>query len=261
MPQFGYFLALLIGLVIGLIGGGGSILGVPVFAYVYEMDAFTATTLSLFVVGVTSALGTLENVRKGQVEYKTALFFGLPSVLSVVFMRGFVVPRLPKVLWSISGVTITTDTFILVLFALLMLYSSFKMIFVKKEALIPSQSPQYFLLSLQGLGVGMLTGLIGAGGGFLIVPALVMLLNVEIKKAIGTSMLIISLNSLIGFVSSSSLEAIHWPFLLIFTGISILGMWIGFWLNKRIDGQRLKPIFGGVLFLMALFMIIKECFL
>ena len=122
-----------------------------------------------------------------------------------------------------------------------------------------NQSLQYPMLVTQGIAVGMITGMNGAGGGFLIVPALVMLLNLEMKKAIGTSMMIISMNSLLGFLSSQK-TGINWQFLLIFTSIAVIGMLIGIQLAKKIDGKKLKPIFGWFVLMMGIYIIIKEIF-
>ena len=259
MEILGYFFALIIGLIMGIIGGGGSILGVPIFVYLFDMNALTATTLSLFVVGVASAVGATENAKQGNVDFKTALLFGIPSVLSVIFVRKIILPHLPDPLFSIGTFPIEKNLFILVLFAALMLISSIKMIVGNQKLETTNQSPQYPMLVTQGIAVGMITGMIGAGGGFLIVPALVMLLNLEMKKAIGTSMMIISMNSLLGFLSSQKTE-INWQFLLIFTSIAVVGMLIGIQLAKKIDGKKLKPIFGWFVLMMGIYIIIKEIF-
>ena len=259
MEFLGYFFALIIGLIMGIIGGGGSILGVPIFVYLFDMNALTATTLSLFVVGVAGAVGATGNARQGNVDFKTALLFGIPSVLSVIFVRKIILPHLPDPLFSIGTFPIEKNLFILVLFAALMLISSIKMIVGNPKIETTNQSPQYPMLVTQGIAVGMITGMIGAGGGFLIVPALVMLLNLEMKKAIGTSMMIISMNSLLGFLSSQNTE-INWQFLLIFTSIAVIGMLIGIQLAKKIDGKKLKPIFGWVVLMMGIYIIIKEIF-
>ncbi len=243
----------------GIIGGGGSILGVPIFVYLFDMNALTATTLSLFVVGVASAVGATGNAKQGNVDFKTALLFGIPSVLSVIFVRKIILPNLPDPLFSIGTFPIEKNLFILVLFATLMLISSIKMIVGNQKIETTNQSPQYPMLVTQGIAVGMITGMIGAGGGFLIVPALVMLLNLEMKKAIGTSMMIISMNSLLGFLSSQNTE-INWQFLLIFTSIAVIGMLIGIQLAKKIDGKKLKPIFGWFVLIMGIYIIIKEIF-
>ena len=258
MEFIGYIFALIIGLVMGIIGGGGSILGVPVFVYLFHMDAITATTLSLFVVGVTSAFGALGNAKEGNVDFKTALLFGIPSVFSIIFVRKIILPHLPENLINIGDFHIAKHVFILVMFALLMLFSSLKMIFGNKEIDAKTDSPQYPLLVTQGIAVGMITGMIGAGGGFLIVPALVMLLNLEIKKAIGTSMLIISMNSILGFFSSQNISDINWEFLLIFTAIAIIGMFFGIVISKKIDGKKLKPIFGWFVLSMGIYIILRE---
>ena len=259
MEILGYFFALIIGLIMGIIGGGGSILGVPIFVYLFDMNALTATTLSLFVVGVASAVGATRNAKQGNVDFKTALLFGIPSVLSVIFVRKIILPHLPDPLFSIGTFPIEKNLFILVLFAALMLISSIKMIVGNQKIETTNQSPQYPMLVTQGIAVGMITGMIGAGGGFLIVPALVMLLNLEMKKAIGTSMMIISMNSLLGFLSSQK-TGINWQFLLIFTSIAVIGMLIGIQLAKKIDGKKLKPIFGWFVLMMGIYIIIKEIF-
>lgn len=261
MEFIGYFFAIIIGLVMGIIGGGGSILGVPVFVYLFKMDAITATTLSLFVVGVASAVGVIGNSKQGNIDFKTAFLFGVPSVFSVIFVRKIILPNLPEKLIHFGDFHIEKHTFIMVMFAVLMLFSSIKMIVGNKEIETISQKPQYPLLITQGIAVGMITGMIGAGGGFLIVPALVMLLNLEMKKAIGTSMFIISMNSLLGFFSSQKISEIHWDFLLIFTAIAVIGMIVGIQISKKLDGKKLKPIFGWFVLIMGIFIILKEFFL
>ena len=213
----------------------------------------------LVPLGVASAFGATGNARQGNVDFKTALLFGIPSVLSVIFVRKIILPHLPDPLFSIGTFPIEKNLFILVLFAALMLISSIKMIVGNQKIETTNQSPQYPMLVTQGIAVGMITGMIGAGGGFLIVPALVMLLNLEMKKAIGTSMMIISMNSLLGFLSSQK-TGINWQFLLIFTSIAVIGMLIGIQLAKKIDGKKLKPIFGWFVLMMGIYIIIKEIF-
>ncbi|MHA6696590.1 sulfite exporter TauE/SafE family protein [Chryseobacterium sp. A301] len=262
MHILGYFFAIVIGLVMGLIGGGGSILSVPVFAYLFEIDAITATTLSLFVVGVTSSVGSVSFVRQGHVQFSTALQFGLPSVLGILFSRRVVLPHLPPYIINRWGITITNEMFILLLFAILMLISAIKMIQKKERPRGRKfQESNYTLLASQGLLVGIITGFIGAGGGFLIVPALVMLVGVSMKQAVGTSLFIISVNSLIGFVSSLDKVHIDWPFLLIFTGLSIVGILVGVAFAKNIESKKLKPLFGWVVLSMGIFIIVKELIL
>lgn len=263
MEVLGYGCAVIIGLILGLIGGGGSILSVPVLAYLYHLDAVTATAYSLFVVGCTSAVGSVGYFKARQVRLSTALWFGLPSLLGVIFSRRLVVPHLPHYIIHRWGITLTKDMFLLLVFAVLMLLAAYKMIAaasISSTSTKPSAARTTLLIS-QGLLVGIVTGLIGAGGGFLIVPALVMLLGLKMKEAVGTSLFIIAINSLIGFASSLDSLSIRWTFLLTFTALSILGISIGLMLAKRIDGKRLKPLFGWLVLVMGIYIIIKELLL
>lgn len=259
MEILGYFFAIVIGLVLGLIGGGGSILSVPVLVYLFGLDAVTATSYSLFIVGITSAVGSAGYLKQKLVNYKTALLFGIPSIIGVLFSRRLVLPNLPEYIIHRWGITLTKDMFLLLLFAVLMLISSYKMIKnTNKEPLDVSKNPNYTLLISQGLLVGIITGLIGAGGGFLIVPALVMLLGLQMKEAIATSLFIIAMNSLLGFASSLDKITVDWKFLLLFSGLSVLGILIGVMISKTINGKKLKPAFGWFVLVMGIYIILKE---
>lgn len=259
MEIVGYFFAIIIGLVMGLIGGGGSILGVPVFVYIFKIDAVTATAFSLFVVGITSTVGSINFIKRKIVDYRTALLFGLPSILGILFSRRLVLPHLPHYIIHRWGLTLTKEMFILLLFAILMLISSIKMIKkTDRERIRKSEKANYTLLISQGVLVGIITGFVGAGGGFLIVPALVMLLGISMKEAVGTSLFIISFNSLIGFASSLDKIEVDWHFLLSFTSLSVVGIIIGVQLSKRIEGRKLKPLFGWVVLVMGVWIILNE---
>ncbi|MBU4538970.1 MAG: sulfite exporter TauE/SafE family protein [Weeksellaceae bacterium] len=262
MEIIGYLSAIVIGLVMGLIGGGGSILSVPIFVYVFGFDAVTATALSLFVVGVTSLVGSAGFIRHQQIDFKTAFIFGIPSILGVLFSRRLVLPHLPHYIIHKWGITLTKDMFLLLLFAILMLIASFKMIRkIERPRLSKYDETNYTLLISQGLLVGIITGLIGAGGGFLIVPALVMLLGLHMKKAVATSLFIISMNSILGFLSTMTMVKHDWFFLLSFTALSVVGIFVGIGISKRMDGRKLKPLFGWIVLGMGIFIIIKEIFL
>ena len=262
MELLGYFFAVVIGLVLGLIGGGGSILSVPVFVYIFKFDAVTATGLSLFVVGITSLVGSAGFIKQKQIDFKTAFIFGIPSILGVLFSRRLVLPNLPDYIINRWGIALTKDMFLLLLFSILMLIASYKMIRKEERPRIrKEQETNYTLLISQGLLVGIITGLIGAGGGFLIVPALVMLLGLNMKKAVATSLFIIAMNSVFGFLSTLQMFDQDWGFLLKFTALSVVGIFIGILIAKKIDGRKLKPIFGWFVLLMGLFIIFKEIFL
>lgn len=259
MHLIGYFFAVVIGLIMGLIGGGGSILSVPVFVYLFGLDAVSATTFSLFVVGITSFVGSLGFLKQKLVNFRTAFLFGIPSVFGVLFSRRLVLPHLPHYIINRWGITLTKDMFLLILFAVLMLISSYKMIRnTTRDGLRKSEKPNYTLLASQGLLVGIITGLIGAGGGFLIVPALVMLLGLGMKEAVATSLFIIAMNSLLGFFSSLDKVSVDWQFLLMFSAISVAGILLGVRLAKKIDSRKMKPAFGWFVLAMGLYIIIKE---
>ena len=262
MEFLGYFSAIVIGLVMGLIGGGGSILSVPIFVYVFGFDAVTATALSLFVVGITSLVGSVGFIREKQVDFRTGLIFGIPSILGVLFSRRLVLPNLPNYIINRWDIVLTKDMFLLLLFSVLMLIAAYKMI---RKIRIPKiknkEEPNYTILVSQGLLVGIVTGLIGAGGGFLIVPALVMLLGVDMKRAVATSLFIISMNSILGFISTMGMVKHDWTFLLTFSSVSVIGIFIGIGMSKKIDGKKMKPLFGWIVLVMGLFIIIKEIFL
>lgn len=262
MEILGYFFAMVIGLVMGLIGGGGSILSVPIFTYLFGIDAMTATTLSLFVVGVTSGVGSVKSIVQKKINFRLALYFGIPSILGILFSRRIVLPNLPPYIINKWGIELTKEMFILLLFAVLMLWSSLKMI--KKDRSIKKnigKENNYTLLISQGLLVGIIMGFIGAGGGFLIVPALVMLFGMNMREAVATSLFIIMINSAVGFISSLDKIAIDWPFLLVFSGLSIIGIFIGMLIAKKMNGALLKPLFGWIVLVMGIWIIIKELFL
>ncbi len=264
MEILGYIGALIVGLVLGLIGGGGSILTVPILVYLIGLNPITATAYSLFVVGVTSVIGAFKNFKKGLVDIKTAVIFAVPAFIAVYLTRLFLVPRIPKVVFTISDFEVTNTIFIMVLFAIIMLLASFSMIFKKHKTPTqntPSEITYNFpLIAIEGFIVGVLTGLVGAGGGFLIIPALVLLAKLPMKKAVGTSLCIVAVKSLIGFLGDLSNIAIDWPFLLTFTFLSILGIILGVYLSKFISGQKLKKGFGWFTLLMAFYILYKELF-
>jgi len=258
---FAYLGALLIGLVMGMIGSGGSILSVPIYTYLFGMPTLEATTYSLFVVGTTSLIGTIPYLKKRQIELNHILYFGLSSVIAVISIRALILPNLPNVLLTTDYFVVKKDPFFLVIFALLMGFSAYKMI--KKKRLSGKTNPQHSkeLLIIQGIGIGTLTGFIGAGGGFLIIPALVIILGLDMRKAIGTSLCIITLNSLLGFASSVKHVEIHWGQLLFFTSLSIIGIILGNTFSKKINNEKLKPMFGWFLITIGSYIIIKELIL
>lgn len=260
MDYFGYFSSILIGVSLGLIGGGGSILSVPVLVYIFKMDVAAATVYSLFIVGVTSAVGSVNYFKRSLININTALLFGIPSIVGVFLSRLYIVPAIPEHAFSIETFIVTKHILLMLLFALLMIGASYSMI--KKTAPensnISPGSFNYPLIMLQGFAVGIITGLVGAGGGFMIIPALIIMLKLPMKQAIGTSLLIIAANSLLGFASSTNHISIHWPFLLTIAAFAIIGIFIGTQLSKKIDGAKLKPAFGWFVLAMGIYIMLKE---
>lgn len=255
----GYVASVFIGISLGLIGGGGSILTVPVLVYLFGIDASLATVYSLFVVGTTSAVGSVNYFKKGLVDIRTAVFFGIPSIVAIFFTRQYILPLIPAVIFSAGDHSFTRNMLLMLLFALLMIAASYSMI-RKENTAGPQTSMSYRHIFLQGIFTGMVTGLIGAGGGFLIIPALVNFLRLPMKTAIGTSLLIISVNSLTGFLFSLHNNAVHWNFLLSIAALAVAGIVIGSKLSTKIKSARLKTAFGWFVLVMGIYIILKETF-
>lgn len=261
LEVFGYVGALFIGLVLGLIGGGGSILTVPILVYLMFINPVMATAYSLFVVGTTSLVGAIKNIQKGLVDFKTAIVFATPAFIAVYITRKFLVPAIPEELFYVGDFLLSKDTAIMVFFASIMLLASISMIRGHKELTEKETKNTHFKYStliIQGFCIGLVTGIVGAGGGFLIIPALVFLAKLPMKKAVATSLFIIAINSLIGFLGDIQNFEIDWPFLLVFTSISVVGIFIGIYLNKFIEGKKLKKIFGWFVLLMGIYILYKE---
>lgn len=259
MEVLGYMLAVFIGISLGLIGGGGSILTVPVFVYLFHIEPTLATSYSLFVVGATSLTGAVYQYSKGFVDLKAALSFGLMSVATVFVVRKYLLPTIPDVLWHIGGVTVTKSSATMVLFAALMLAASVSMVLGHRERPGRLQTSLPVLLAF-GLGVGLVTGLLGAGGGFLIIPALVLLAKTPMRVAIGTSLFIVTINSLVGFAGDIGHVYIDWPFLFTILAITVCGVFIGSIIGRQIPGERLRSGFGWFVLTMGIYILSRELF-
>ncbi|WP_276499451.1 sulfite exporter TauE/SafE family protein [Pontibacter litorisediminis] len=285
MEILGYIAAMLIGLSLGLIGGGGSILTVPVLVYLLGLSPVISTAYSLFIVGLTSLVGSYKFYQKGLVSMKTAVVFGIPSIVAVYLTRRYLVPAIPENLFTVGDLAVTKGVLLMLLFAGLMVFASISMIQKKKEipvepadvvdenidteldvehtdpkAAHPKPKFNYGGILAEGLVVGTLTGLVGAGGGFLIIPALVLFSKLDMKMAVGTSLLIIAVKSLFGFIGDVFNYEIDWLFLGIFSTISIAGIFIGTYLSTKIHADKLKTSFGWFVLLMGIYIIIKEIF-
>lgn len=259
MEIIGYLAAALVGISLGLIGGGGSILTVPVLVYLFGMQPILATSYSLFIVGSTSLVGAYNNWRKGAICLRTAGLFGLSSIVTVLLTRALIVHALPEHLFTLGSLPVTRSLLTMVLFAALMIAAGFSMLSATKvQASKKAHRNRLPILLLYGVGVGLITGLLGAGGGFVLIPALVLLVGLPMKKAIGTSLLIIALNSTIGFLGDLPHLAIDWTFLLSVSAIAVGGIFIGGLLGKKIPGARLRRAFGWFVLAMGIIILLTE---
>lgn len=262
MAILGYLAAILVGVSLGLIGSGGSTLTVPVLTYLFGLEAVLATTYSLFIVGATSAAGAIQYYKQKNVDLKIVFFFGIPSILSVAFTRTYIVPSIPTEIFHISNFTLTKNMLLMVIFAALMLLSAISMLRKKSvKEKHPSKKLFYLKICGQGLFVGLVTGLVGAGGGFLIIPVLVNILHLKMKQAIGTSLCIITINTLSGFAFSlQQVKSEHWMLIFSIAAIAIVGILLGTFMAKKMDGKRLKPVFGWFILGMGAYILVKEIF-
>jgi uncharacterized membrane protein YfcA len=258
MHVIGFIAAALIGVSLGLVGGGGSILTVPVLVYLFSVSPSLATSYSLFIVGTTSLIGAYKNFRKGLVHFRTALIFSASSVTTVFFIRKFIVPQLPKVFFSIGTFQVTESFAIMIVFAVIMFAVSISMLRNKPITYVHAKEHAIFLVLIYGIAIGAITGFLGVGGGFLLIPTLVLIMKLPMKHAIGTSLLIIALNSLIGFTGDIGHFNFQWMFLLSITFIAMIGIMIGDALNKKIHGDKLKRFFGWFILVMSICIIAKE---
>ena len=256
----GFIGALIIGLVLGLIGGGGSILTVPIFVYFLDINPILATAYSLFVVGITALVGALRNLNKNLIEFRTGFVFAIPSFVGVYIARAYLLELIPEKFIIFSNF-FYKETAIMIFFAIIMLLASYFMIRGHKQDKNESiKNYNSLALIVEGFIVGILTGIVGAGGGFLIIPALVLFAKLPMKKAVATSLLIIAIKSLFGFLGDlgNSNLIFDWQLLSTFTLLSIVGIFIGVYFTNFIDAKNLKKGFGLFVFTMSIIIIIKE---
>jgi uncharacterized membrane protein YfcA len=262
MEIAGFIAAFVIGISLGLIGGGGSILTIPVLVYLFHIQPTIATGYSLFIVGISSLAGAYNSYRNGNIHFKAVLYFGISSIITVVLIRRLLIPIIPEYFFRLGKIEVTHSLLTMVLLALVMIMASFKMIF-KAPPINTNKnySMPYGSAILRGIQIGILTGFLGAGGGFLIIPVLIFSFQLPMKKAIGSSLLIIALNALFGFVSDLSQNDIHWKLLLIITLNAVIGTFIGNAIGLKISGEKLKKGFGIFVLIAGIYIILHELFL
>lgn len=275
MILLAYLASLLIGLSLGLLGGGGSILTLPVLVYLFGVGTVEATAYSLFIVGATALASIVPKARAGHVDLRTAFWFGLPSIVAVYLTRAYVMPWIPDPIWTGDGWALSKSTGLMLLFAVLMLAAARGMIVGRKPAKAKAEAgadadmeakqpmgsaAQIAIVLAEGATVGLLTGLVGAGGGFLIIPALVLVTGLEMKVAVGTSLTIIAAKSLVGFTGDLGHLDMDWTLLLSVTAVAVFGMILGTLLSKRVASGPLQKAFGWFVLAMGLFILSREFF-
>ena len=260
MEIVGYIASLFIGLTLGLLGGGGSILTIPILVYIFQIDAVVASAYSLFIVGTTSFVGAIPKYREQLVNIKTGFIFGIPSILSIFTTRKWIVPAIPDVLFSTESFSFTKRMLLLGIFAALMVLASVSMIKGRRGKVQGRNQMRVGLIFFEGSLIGFLTGLVGAGGGFLIIPALVFLTGLSFKTAVGTSLFIIAINSMAGFLGDVFNHSIDWNFLLRITTIAVIGILMGNLFSKGIGAIHLRKAFGWLTLAMGCWIIFKEFF-
>jgi len=258
MEYIGYFASVLIGITLGLIGGGGSILTIPILVYLFQVNPKLATTYSLFIVGFTASIGAVSHYRMGNIKLKSAVLFAIPSLITIILVRKIILPLVPEIIFSGNSFILTKDIFIMAFFAILMIAASYSMIKKSKDVAISALTNPLKVIII-GAVVGIITGFLGAGGGFLIIPALLFFTGINMKQAVGTSLLIIAINSLFGFLGDIvNGVVIDYTFLFTTAAFAAMGIFIGTMLSKKIDGTKLKPAFGWFILVMGIYIITKE---
>ena len=260
MLLLGLAASLIMGMSLGVFGAGGSILTVPILVFLMGVGAAEATAYSLFIVGMTALFGMYTYYKQGLIQFKIGFVFAIPAFIAVYSVRLFLMPALPEHIAQIGSWDLSKDTLILVVFALVMMMAAYAMIKPSNIKESEEQKPLNLpLIAAEGLLVGGVTGFVGAGGGFLIIPALVLLAGLSMKQAVGTSLMIIAFKSLLGFVGDIQAGlVVDWLLLFEVFGLSIVGVFVGGKLCRTLDSNKLKPAFGYFVLVMGLIILSRE---
>lgn len=261
--SIGFVLAIFVGIILGLLGSGGSILSVPILVYVMHVAPTLATAYSLFIVGITALIGGYQKAKQQLVDFNKVILFGIPTITAVFLTRRFIVPQIPEIIFSTAGFTLHKTVLTMLVFAVVMIFSSIRMLLPMKEVLVNKNTKiNYLAIAIQGIFIGLIAGFVGAGGGFLLLPALLFLTKIPIKIAVGTSLFIVASQSLLGFLGDlQNNQIIDWQLIIVFTICASIGIFIGNFLSKKIDNKKLKISFGWFVLAMGIFIIVKELFL
>ena len=263
MEIAGYLAALVIGISLGMIGGGGSILTIPVLVYLFHLPPTEATGYSLCIVGFSCFAGAFKYFRRGNINFRAAFLFGITSILTVLLVRKFLLPVIPEMIFQSASFTLTRSLLNMVVFAIVMIVAAVHML--RSEPLLESDVSVSTIPTIKamwrGIEVGLLTGLLGAGGGFIVIPVLLFSFRLTMKDAIGTSLLIIAMNTISGFVGDViDGHVYHLQLLIPLTVLAVSGTFIGRRLGESVPADRLKKYFGWFILVMGCMIIIKELF-
>lgn len=257
----GYLAALLIGVLLGMIGGGGSILTIPLLVYIFRLPPAEATGYSLFIVGVSCLAGAYKYFRLGQIRISTAVYFGIPSIVTILLVRKYILPAIPEVIYRADHWLLTRSQFLMVVFGIVMIISALRMLQKGTAEEFPLTESLHPVIKIiwRGIEVGLLTGLLGAGGGFIILPVLILSFKIPMREAVGTSLLVIAMNTLFGFAG----DVLHgqqynWSFLLSITLLSVAGTFAGRKFSEYFSPKQLKSYFGGLVLGMGILIILLE---
>lgn len=257
MEFLGYILLIFIGIVLSLIGGGGSILSIPILVYVFSLDVITASSYSLFIVGTTSLIGAWLKQKEHRMDIRAGLIFSICSAAAIFSTRKWIIPRIPDE-FLVGDLTITKHFLIMALFALLAVGSALTVLLKSESSETKGGQARLSLLAPAGFGTGMLVGMVGAGGGFLVLPSLTLFAGLPFKLALGTTLAIIGINSLIGFLGDAMNYDINWMFLLMITCLSSLGMLVGNFVSRRANALHLRKSFGWIVLTIAICVLFVE---
>jgi hypothetical protein len=257
----GYVFSGLIGVSLGLIGGGGSIITVPLLVYIFHIEPSLATAYSLIIVGATSLVGGVRNAIQNLVNFKIAFLFSIPSLIAIYFTRHILLPHVPSTISLTESLSVSKDFLVMIFFSVIMVIASLRMIRKRVIEDQKNENPQFNVpkIILQGIVLGIVTGIVGAGGGFLIIPALVLLAGLPMKRAVATSLIIITINSLAGFAGDQGTGLqLNYSFAGVVSSFAIAGVLIGTYLSKFFDGTKLRKGFGWFALSMAFLIVAKE---
>lgn len=257
MEAAGYLAIICIGILLGCMGAGGSMLAIPVFVYLFSLDMVIASAYSLFVVGVTSLTGVVLKQKLHMPDLRAGLTFGIPSVISTFVARKWIVLMIPELIWQTGSFRLEKGDVLLYFFSLMMITSSLITMRKRRGNVAASPNRKMYLIT-GGLLVGTVAGMVGAGGGFLILPVL-LVSGLQISTAVTTTLLIIASNSLLGFCGDVLNQRIDWFFLLPLTALAVLGLVFGHWWNKKyISAHSWQKAFSWCMLTGGLGMLIKE---